>query len=161
MIIPIRDIPTEGHNFEWTEGDIKVTGFIYPIKNGFDINGEITAKVPMDCSFCANTIKIPVKEKFHEMVMLEGKIAKQLQETTDTAADLEIHYVQGHEINLKPIIDEVIGVNMPIQPKCVQKGAPAGFPECVADWDYQKYFEDTKEMPVKNPFEVLKNLKKN
>lgn len=114
MIIPIRDIPNEGQNFEFNENGIHVKGFIYPLKGGFDISGEFDAYLETECSFCAEPMKIPVHEKFHELMMLKGKIARQLKEVEIDHNDLEINYFDGNEIDLGPIIHEMIDVNMPI-----------------------------------------------
>jgi uncharacterized metal-binding protein YceD (DUF177 family) len=162
MTLLIRDIPQDGQNFEWTEGKIKVKGFIYPIQGGFDLVGEISAHVSMDCSFCANTLEIPIQEKFHEVVVLGGgKIQGSQKEVELHQDELEVYYVDGPEIDLKPIVQQVVDVSLPLQPKCVQKGAPKGYPECIADWDYEKYTHQNDEKLRSNPFEVLKKLKKN
>ena len=161
MIISVRDIPHEGQNFEFQEDGIVVKGFIYPLKGGFDINGEVDAKIDTECSFCTEPMSIPFKEKFHEMMMLEGKIARQLKEVEVDPNDLEIHYVNGNEIDLRPIVDELIGVNVPIQPKCTTEVTKDGHPKCVEGSVYQKYLQEQGQMGLKNPFEVLKTLKKN
>lgn len=161
MIINIRDIPHEGQNFEFNENGTHVKGFIYPLKNGFDITGEIVANLETECSFCADPMQIPVKEKFHEMVMLQGKIAKQLKEVEVDPNDLEIHYVDGNEIDLGPLVQEMIDVNMPIQPKCTEEVTKDGRPKCMEGSAYEKYLQNNPENPVKSPFDILKTLKKN
>lgn len=161
MIISIRDIPHEGQNFDFSEDGIHVKGFVYPLKGGFDVNGEIDAKIETECSFCTKEMTIPIKEKFHEMMMLEGKIARQLKEVEVDPNDLEIHYVNGNEIDLRPIVDELIGVNVPIQPKCTTELTEDGHPACIEGSPYQKYLRENPENPLKNPFDVLKTLKKN
>jgi uncharacterized metal-binding protein YceD (DUF177 family) len=161
MIISIRDIPHEGQAFDFNEDGIHVNGFIYPLKGGFDVNGEIDAQIGTECSFCAKNMTVPVKEKFHEMMMLEGKIARQLKEVEIDPHDLEIHYVNGNEIDLRPIVDEIVGVNMPIQPKCTTETTRDGHPACIEGSPYQKYLQENPESPLKNPFDVLKTLKKN
>jgi uncharacterized metal-binding protein YceD (DUF177 family) len=162
MTLLIRDIPQDGQNFEWTEGKVKVKGFIYPIQGGFDLTGEISASVPMDCAYCTNSIEIPVKEKFHEVVVLGGgKLQGSSKEIELHKDELEVYYVNGSEIDLKPIVDQVVDVALPLQPKCVEKGAPADYPKCIADWDYQKFTNTEAPILRANPFEVLKKLKKN
>ncbi len=161
MIISARDIPHEGEDFDFQEDGLSVKGFIYPLKNGFDISGEVEAEIDTECSFCTSPMKVPVKEKFHEMMMIEGKIARQLKEVDVDPNDLEIHYVNGNEIDLRPIVDELVGLNMPIQPKCTQEVNANGQPLCVEGSPYQKYLQQNVESPLKSPFEVLKNLKKN
>lgn len=161
MIISTLNIPHEGQSFEFNEDGIFVKGFIYPLKGGFDVSGEFEAKIDTECSFCAKDMSIPVKEKFHEMMMLEGKIARQLQEVDVDPNDLEIHYVNGNEINLRPFIDEMIAVNMPIQPKCTTEVTKDGRPACIEGSSYEKYLQENHESPLKSPFDVLKTLKKN
>jgi len=162
MVLLIRDIPKDGQNFEWNENKTHVKGFIYPIQGGFDLSGHISSKVPMDCSFCTNLIDIPVEENFHEIIFLGApKTGTTKEEEEVQKDDLEVFYVDGPELHLLPIIQQVIDVSLPIQPKCVQKGAPKGYPECIADWDYEKFSHNGEEKLHNNPFEVLKNLKKN
>lgn len=161
MIISIRDIPNEGQNFDFDEDGISVKGYVYPLKNGFDISGEIDTKIETECSFCTKEMSIPIKEKFHEMMMLEGKIARQLKEVDVDPNDLEIHYVNGNEIDLRPIVDELIGVNMPIQPKCTTETTKDGHPACIEGSAYQEYLQKNPESPLKNSFDLLKTLKKN
>ena len=161
MILSIRDIPHEGQNFEFNEDGIYVKGFVYPLKGGFDISGEFDAHLETECSFCAEPMKIPVHEKFHELMMLQGKIARQLKEVEINHNDLEIHYVDGNEIDLGPIIHEMIDVNMPIQPNSTEEVTKDGRPKCIEGTAYEKYMAENAESPIKSPFDVLKNLKKN
>lgn len=161
MIISIINIPHEGQNFEFNEDGILVKGFIYPLKNGFDINGEIEASIKTECSFCAEDMQIPVKEKFHELMMLGGKITRQLQEEEVDPNDLEINYIQGNEIDLRPLVDEMIAVNMPIQPKCTEEVSKDGKPKCIEGSPYEKYLQENSSFNLKNPFDVLKTFKKN
>lgn len=161
MIINIRDIPHEGQNFEFHENGTHVKGFIYPLKGGFDVNGEIDGFLETECSFCAEPMKIPVKEKFHELMMLQGKMARQLKEIEVDPNDLEIHYVEGNEINLAPLVQEMIDVNMPIQPKCTEEVTKDGRPKCTEGSAYEKYLQNAPETAPKSPFDILKTLKKN
>jgi len=161
MIINIMNIPHEGQNFEFDEDGIKVKGFIYPLKNGFDVSGEIVASLKTECSYCSEDMQIPVKEKFHELMMLEGKIARQLKEVEVDPNDLEINYIEGNEIDLRPLVDEMVGVNMPIQPKCTEEVTKNGQPKCIEGTPYEKYLQQNTDLHIKNPFDVLKNLKKN
>ncbi len=161
MIIPISGIPHEGQHFQFDEDNIQVKGFIYPLKNGFDINGEIVAELKTECSFCTKDMSIPVREKFHEMMMLGGKISRQVKEVEIDPHEAEIHYVTGNEVDIRPIVDELIEVNMPIQPCCTSEVTAEGKPVCIKGSHYEKYLQNNPETPLKNPFEVLKNLKKN
>lgn len=161
MIINIVNIPHEGQNFEFTEDNIHVKGFIYPLKGGFDVSGDIKAELETECSFCADSMQIPVQEKFHEMMMFEGKTARQLKEEEINHNDLEINYLEGNEINLRPLVDELIGLNMPIQPKCTEELTQSGQPKCIEGSPYEKYLQQNADLKLKNPFDVLKTLKKN
>lgn len=162
MIINIMNIPHEGQNFEFNEDGIQVKGFIYPLKDGFDVSGEIHASVKTECSYCTEDMQIPVKEKFHELMMMsDTKIARQLEDIEVDPNDLEINYIEGNEIDLRPLVDEMVGLNLPIQPKCTQETTKDGQPKCIEGTPYEKYLQENSGFSLKNPFDVLKNLKKN
>lgn len=171
MKIGIREIPEEGLNIHWTNEDLKfdhvkslqVTGFILPISGGFDVSGTLEAQVPMDCSFCANSLPIPIQEKFHEVLLL-GKKKPTSKKTEDgeeviEPSDVDEFYIDGPDIDLSNMIRDTIETALPIQPKCVERGAPQNYPKCAADWDYESYINQHSGTPLVNPFEALKNLK--
>ncbi len=169
MKLGIREIPSEGLRVNWTKEDLKfndlqslnVEAFILPIQGGFDVTGTIQAQVPMDCSFCANSLPIPVKEKFHEVLLLSTPKKKVLDDNDEEvleASGVDEFYIEGNEIDLTSLIRDTIETALPIQPKCVEKGAPKDYPTCKADWDYQSYL-DQNSKPLTNPFDALKSIK--
>ncbi len=173
ILITLREIPNEGLQRSWSteelkktfkdligDQDLTVKVYVYPINDGFDVSGEITAHIPMDCSFCANMLPIPVSEKFHEVMLMTNKHKpKDSKEDVVAPDELELSYINGNEMDLTTLVRDTISLALPIQPKCLKKGAPTGYPECKADWDYEKYFEKHEAQPLANPFETLKNLK--
>lgn len=171
MFIPTHEIKNDVYSFSFSEQDKKVhkalsdilgdntitiTGNIYPIKGGYDINGEIHAQVPTQCSFCAKDMTIPVNEKFHQVMLISSKNAR-----NPAANDFELSYISGTEIDLSEVVREILNVSVPIQPQCSEERGSEGRPVCIPESDYKKYFVNNSSKEDANPFSILKNLRKN
>lgn len=176
MILNLRDIPHDGESFSWTHQDtdlknalfdltkdhpITLTIRLMPLEQGADLRGEISTFLTLPCSFCASEIPVKVIEKFHEIILIGKKDKLNPEGETKlyiNSDNTEFQISETPNFNLGNLLREIILSNTPIQPKCIEKGgSPDVSPHCLADWDYQKY---TQETAIKSsPFDILKNLK--
>jgi uncharacterized protein len=179
--VHLKDLPPEGREFIYTResgelneqlrdllaaNDFRVSFHLTPVGNAFNLRGELLAQMDMQCALCAIDLKFPVKQKLHELLVVQKPMSKGDQLTkANHAHEWEAEgpdyiLLESETFMVGDYIHEVIGLAVPIR--------PLGRPEC--DLNCENLSPQVKEWlipadqevhdPVKaNPFQILEKFK--
>lgn len=177
MIIHLKEIPSEGKSFDFSrrsgelndvlgdligEQDYKVHLDVTPVGNSFDVRGNIDATYSELCSFCASNFNLPVREKFHELVLLEDQNhIKGFDETWTPNEEIGVTAVDDTaEFNVSDLIREVLALAEPIQPAC-RPDCKGLCHVCGQDLNEATCGCAGSQNLADSPFSILKKLKLN
>jgi len=176
MILYLREIPKEGRKLvlneftgELTESLKDIVGAlpyrleadIIPMGESYDIRGEIQTSSEQTCSFCADTFWLPIKEKFHEMIL--GEDQKTLSGFDENWLHEDVHVLDlenPYEFNFGELIHEVVALAIPSQPEC-QKNCKGLCPECGENRNEEDCHCAEQKKLEESPFSVLKSVNLN
>ncbi|MBX9765625.1 MAG: DUF177 domain-containing protein [Bdellovibrionales bacterium] len=177
MIIRLNEINDDGEDFDLSSADeelreglsdiLKGQVFtakmrIVPAGDAFDVQGNFTAKIPETCSLCADDIQLPLKERFHEILLIGTKNKTELKGSSEDFEDPDLNatHIKNFEFNVTDFLREQFLLAMPTQPKCSEdcKGLCL---ICREDRNVTDCGHNPLEIPKKTAFSVLKDLKLN
>lgn len=120
-----------------------------------DVEGEIRAKIEIECSRCLQEIEQKVEFGF-EAVFVTAENYTSAKEAELTAEDLDVSIIEGNEIDLKELVREQILLNLPEQVFCTEdcKGL---CPKCGANRNLIDCYCIEKEIDPR--WAGLKNLR--
>src|SRR5690348_16812255 len=89
--ITLKDLPLEGREYVYTresgelnsslkdllgDNDYKFTLNLKPMGNTFELKGQLTTKMDLQCSLCATDFKETLNPTFHEFLVIEKPLDK-------------------------------------------------------------------------------------
>jgi uncharacterized protein len=177
MIIKLNEINDDGEDFDFSSADeelaeglsdvLKGKPFtaqlrIVPAGDAFDVQGNFSVKVPEMCSLCAQDIDVPVKERFHEILLVGMKNKTDIKGSSEDFEDPDLNatHIKNFEFNVADFLREQILLAMPIQPKCSET-CQGLCVICGEDRNQKDCGHNPLEIPKKSAFSVLKDLKLN
>jgi uncharacterized metal-binding protein YceD (DUF177 family) len=176
--ITLKDLPPEGRKFSYDresgelnealadlidDNSYKVEFTITPMGNAFDLKGQITTNLDLQCSLCAIDLKHRVSEAIHELLVIQKPLNKGDQQTKTNHAhewsEQGPNYIllETDVFHVAEYVHEVIGLAEPIR--------PLGKPDC--DLSCENMSESTRKWLIAgesseirtNPFHVLEKIK--
>lgn len=184
MKINLAEIPEDGLTYVWTNQTGEITAVmadlidkeaytaeftIRPLNSkDFDMTGKISTKLPCQCSRCGSDMKLPMNEKFHEILIPKqdqprgGKYAKVNHVSDIPEGDTDFCEYEGQHFDMGEYLHEVIALGTPFNPVCPK----ADNPECSIYTNPEPehgviYDEEMPAEKPESPFAALKNLKLN
>lgn len=181
--ITLRDLPPEGRDFEFTHESAELTPIlkdligsnpyslkiqITPMGNSYDLKGQLTTSMDLQCSLCASDFKHPVNVNLHELIVIEKAFGKGDQMTRNNhaheweAGGPDYIVLQSDAFNVGEYAHEAIGLAEPIRPTCAPD-LPAGCanPNDRPERAWLSYGQEEKpgSQIHSNPFQVLEKIK--
>jgi uncharacterized protein len=184
MKINLAGIPEDGVTYVWTRQTGEVNAVladliekeaytaeftIRPLNSkDFDMTGKISTKMPCQCSRCGNDMKLPMNEKFHEILIPKqdqprnSKYAKVNHLSDIPAGEMDFCEYEDLQFDIGEYLHEVIALATPFNPVCPKEDNP----DCsiYTNPEPEHGFIYNEEMPAEkpeSPFAALKNLKLN
>lgn len=176
--INLKELPPEGEEFTYSSksgeltpalkellssNDYEVQFRITPMGNTFDLKGNITSQMNLQCSLCAIDFKYPVELKLHELIVMNKPLAKGDQQTRANhaheweASGPDYILLESGTFDVAEYIHEMVALAEPIR--------PLGKPDCDQSCDNLTAFKSewqtkgNEEFAKANPFKVLEKIK--
>ncbi len=178
LFINLKELPPEGEEFNYSAqsgeltpvlknllgtNDFEVKFKITPMGNTFDLKGNITSAMNMQCSLCTIDFQHPVDLKLHELLVINKPLSK---------GDQQIRANHAHEwesqgpdyilldsptFDVATYVHEMVALTEPIK--------PLGKPDCDVNCDNLAAFKSSIKaleddgFTKANPFKVLEKIK--
>jgi uncharacterized protein len=179
--ILLRELPPEGREYDYNrdsgeltealdelidQNDYAVRLSVRPIGNAFDVQGELKTSLDLQCSLCAIDFKLPITQKFHEVLVINEALDKgdQLTKANHSSEwdpnQPEGVYLEAPLLDVGNFIHELIAIAEPMR--------PLGRPGCEEACENRKdgvqrewLSTDPKDsISIRNqPFSVLEKIK--
>lgn len=185
MKINLFEIPEDGKQFEWTnkkaelaevladlihEKTFKIEAYIRPLNSkDFEMTGTIKTMAPEQCSRCALDFDLDIDVRFQEIMIPHqpgdrtGKYARvnHLSDIHHEDRPSVVEYFANGDFDIAEYLHEQIALMIPFNPAPAEDKA-GKCSLCHIPIQGQSFgFEDQMpETRANNPFEILKNLKK-
>jgi uncharacterized protein len=177
MIIQLNEIPSEGRSFDFSrksgelnevlsdligEHDYEVQLDVTPVGKSFDVRGCVKASYGEMCSFCASQFELPVNEKFHELVLIDGQNEiKGFDESWSPDGEVGVTVIDDpNKYDVSTLIREVVALAEPTQPVC-REGCKGLCTYCGEDLNERTCNCAESQKSGNSPFSILKKLKLN
>lgn len=179
--IVLKDLPLDGREFTYTresgelnealkdlirDNDYQVKFTLLPVGNAYSLKGTMTTGMDLQCSKCATDLKLPIKAKLNELIVVEKPMLKgdhqtranHAHELSDSGPDYLM--LDSENFKVADYIHEVVGLAEPIQPVCPPENAVAcadALKNIQRDW---LSVGENAGQPIKaNPFQILEKMK--
>lgn len=135
----------------------RITGTVNLSKHGNDIlvRGHLAGYLDLACSRCLTSFTHPVAADF-DLLLVPGPGAAAAEDEELSAADLDLDYYTGEEVDLESLLKEQIILLIPFKPLCDEtcKGL---CPQCGANLNRETC--QCRPQAVNSPFAGLAKLK--
>lgn len=176
--INLKELPPEGEEFTYSAksgeltpalkdllgaNDYQVSFRITPMGNTFDLRGNITSAMNLQCALCTIDFKYPVELKLHELIVINKPLNKGDQQTrANHAHEWESEgpdyiLVDSPTFDVATYVHEMVALTEPLQ--------PLGKPDCDANCENLAVFKSSIKasqddgFAKANPFKVLEKIK--
>lgn len=171
MIVDLKGLPESGEEYSFNreseefrgvlddlvgQNDFSVEVRIEPLGNSYQLIGKFQSKYVDNCSRCGVPIDVPIKNKIHEILMIEDVRPRTTQSTHgQQSVDFSekgpsVTYIHSSQFDLAEFIHEMFAISMEPYPKCDDDK------DCNPTLTYEEGSVGDKGHPA---FSVLKNLK--
>lgn len=183
MLINLLEIPAEGKTFVCNRNTSELNASLDDLIGNtpytaeftirqlqpatYELVGSIKTEIPEDCSRCGLDFKMPIDERFRELLIPEqevprnSKFAKANHVSDMSGGGPDVVEYQGHHFNAGEFIHEVVGLAEPFTPAppCNSKGECTLCKKLIPDEKFS--YEDPGFETPTSPFGALKNIKLN
>ena len=181
--IVLRELPAEGRDFEYSRetgelnevlrdlvGDhpYRFAFRLTPVGNTFDLRGQITTRLSLECAVCTTPFELDVTRALHEYILIEPALAKRdhgtkanhAHEWEDGGPDYTI--LDADVFQVGEFAHEAVALTEPTRPLCAP-GVPGGCAhrDELPEREWLSYdAEDKPSTAVKSkPFQILGSVK--
>ncbi|HDI78967.1 MAG TPA: DUF177 domain-containing protein [Desulfobacteraceae bacterium] len=102
------------------ESEIEVSVSIYKAGSHFVVDGKMEGVLLLSCDRCLERFSHPISSPF-KLYLEEITDIKDIEEAELSEGDLDIHYIQGKELELNNLLREQIFLSIPFKNLCTEQ----------------------------------------
>ncbi len=110
----IQSVAQDGYS---VKGDLNVDMQITKLEPDYYMRGKMGFQVDQACSRCAETFPLELKHEF-SVALAHASKAKPTPVLADESDQLDVHFFEGHHIELAPLLREQFVLSLPYQSLC-------------------------------------------
>ncbi len=102
-------------------GDLKLDVQVTKLDPDYYLRGKMAFEVEQNCARCAETFPLEINHGFAVALAQTGRGKAATPKLSEESDELDVHFFEGHEIDLAPIAQEQIFLSLPYQSLCGQE----------------------------------------
>lgn len=111
----IQNVAEQGYR---VNGDLKLDLQITKLEPDYYLRGQMAFEVEQSCSRCAETFPLDINHSFAIALAHSGNNKPVTPAMAEESDELDVHFFEGHEVDLAPIFQEQFFLSLPYQSLC-------------------------------------------